>query len=165
MLELSQPPPHASLLQELLLALAGHTGDAFVDEAAGTTSAGCLPDPLRSTVHLADDIDWINSSEGCATLDLDEWLLVRRLTLNRITLRCGTQRHLITRAWRCREMLSDLAKLGFHFRALESFVDDTCSADAFLKRGLYRHALASGLTGSFGCLAPKYQGFCASNCV
>ena len=46
-----------------------------------------------------------------------------------------------------REMLSDLAKLGFHFRALEAFVESTCGADAFLQSGLYRHALASGLTG------------------
>jgi hypothetical protein len=50
--------------------------------------------------------------------------------------------------WRCREMLSDLAKLGYHFHALETFVDNTCSADAFLTCGLYRHALASGLTGN-----------------
>ncbi len=46
-----------------------------------------------------------------------------------------------------REMLTDLAKLGFHFRALEAFVESTCGADAFLQNGLYRHALASGLTG------------------
>ena len=66
MLELAQPPPHASLLQELLLALAGHTGDVFVDEATPPAAHGLLPDPHRNTVQLAKDIDWINSSEGCA---------------------------------------------------------------------------------------------------
>ena len=66
MLELAQPPPHASLLQELLLALAGHTGDVFVDDAAPLAAHGSLPDPHRNTVQLAKDINWINSSEGCA---------------------------------------------------------------------------------------------------
>ena len=66
MLELAQPPPHASLLQELLLALAGHTGDVFVDDAAPPATRGSLPDPYRNTVQLAKDINWINSSEGCA---------------------------------------------------------------------------------------------------
>ncbi len=66
MLELEQPPPHASLLQELLLALAGHTGDVFVDDAAPLAAHGSLPDPYRNTVQLAKDINWVNSSEGCA---------------------------------------------------------------------------------------------------
>ena len=74
MLEPPQPPPHASLLQELLLALAGHTGDVFVDDAAHTAAPdGVLPDPHRSTVHLAHDIDWINTSEGCGMLIRSRW--------------------------------------------------------------------------------------------
>jgi hypothetical protein len=82
MLELSQPPPHASLIQELLLALAGHTGDVFVDDAASATSANRLADPLRSTVHLAEDIDWINSSEGCAIPVQLHWALLASRNTN-----------------------------------------------------------------------------------
>lgn len=44
-------------------------------------------------------------------------------------------------------MLSDLARLGFHFQALEAFVESTYGVDAIFGMGLYRHALASGLTG------------------
>jgi hypothetical protein len=46
-----------------------------------------------------------------------------------------------------REVLSDLARLGFHFQALEAFVESTYGVDAIFGMGLYRHALASGLTG------------------
>ena len=43
--------------------------------------------------------------------------------------------------------MSDLARLGFHFQALEAFVESTYGVDAIFGMGLYRHALASGLTG------------------
>ena len=46
-----------------------------------------------------------------------------------------------------REILSDLARLGFHLKALEAFVESTYGMDAIFGMGLYRHALASGLTG------------------
>ena len=74
MLDLAQPPPHASLLQELLLALAGHTGDVFVDDAIPAAAAAeRLADPHRNTVHLANDINWINNSEGCGMFTCSSW--------------------------------------------------------------------------------------------
>ena len=61
------PPPHASLVQELLLALVGHTGDVFVDTPAANPGGGWqLQDPSQCTVRLASDIDWVNSSDRCA---------------------------------------------------------------------------------------------------
>lgn len=66
MLEAPSPPPHASLLQELLLALVGHTGDVFVDGAAKSGERRLLQDPSQCTVSLASDINWVNSSDRCA---------------------------------------------------------------------------------------------------
>ncbi|KAK9803977.1 hypothetical protein WJX72_009639 [[Myrmecia] bisecta] len=58
---------YANVLQELLLALLGHTGDVFLDQQnAGqqrTPYAYSQADPWKCTWKLADDVHWISSSD------------------------------------------------------------------------------------------------------
>jgi hypothetical protein len=66
MVQLRESPACTGLFQELLLALLGYTGDVFVDQAIQSTP---MADVLPScSIHLADEIDWISSSERCTPL-------------------------------------------------------------------------------------------------
>jgi hypothetical protein len=66
--------PHTSLLQELLLALLGYTGDVFQVKHSSATekSPSRVAEPWSCDTHIAADIDWINpadrfsNSEICA---------------------------------------------------------------------------------------------------
>ena len=55
-----------------------------------------------------------------------------------------------------REVLGDLGQIGFHFRALEIFVECSRGVGNICGAGLYRHALASGLTGESGALMHEH---------
>jgi hypothetical protein len=48
-----------NLLQELLMALLGYTGDVFVDATDGDAAQPALQHPAVCTVRLAPDLDWV----------------------------------------------------------------------------------------------------------
>lgn len=54
------------LLQELVLALAGHTGDVFVRKSSEADGAGLkIMDPWTRDVQIADDLSWVAPAERC----------------------------------------------------------------------------------------------------
>ena len=54
------------LLQELVLALAGHTGDVFVSKSLGVDDTGFkIMDPWTRDIQIADDLKWVAPAERC----------------------------------------------------------------------------------------------------
>jgi hypothetical protein len=111
---------YRNLLQELLAALLGFTGDVFVDAADATGSNGNgggpgepseqqLRHPSVCTVRLAGDLSWVAPGD--------------------------------------RQLLDRLASLGFHFKQLRRFVERERAA---APRSAYRQALCAGVSEFLG---------------
>ncbi|KAJ9508047.1 hypothetical protein QJQ45_021384, partial [Haematococcus lacustris] len=80
---------YSNLVQELLLALVGFTGDVFVDSASyrarlGETCQG-VPHPDGCHISVSPDLSWVEAGD--------------------------------------REVLGRLVQLGFHYKAVQAFVD------------------------------------------
>ena len=57
------------LLQELVLALAGHTGEVFVRKGSEADDTGLkIMDPCTRDVQIADDLSWVAPAERCFSL-------------------------------------------------------------------------------------------------
>ena len=56
---------HASILQELLLALLGYSGDVFVEKKEWKNDKGrtSVPEPWTTGLTVNTDMDWINAAE------------------------------------------------------------------------------------------------------
>ena len=63
-------PKYANVLQELLYALLGFTGDVFVDELEDTPAAHGFHSPERSSFHMSDAIRWIEPSDRALIDDI-----------------------------------------------------------------------------------------------
>jgi hypothetical protein len=109
---------YSNLLQELLVALLGYTGDVFVDAADGAAApvfCAAQPQPHPQphmqhpsvcTVRLSGDLPWVEARD--------------------------------------RQLLDRVVALGFHFKQLRLFVDAERAASP---RSAYREALCAGITG------------------
>lgn len=58
---LEEPPQTASIVEELLLALLGHTGDVFEDDQTEEIVA----EPTRCTFHVSTDLGVVSYSDRC----------------------------------------------------------------------------------------------------
>ncbi len=56
---------HASLLQELLLALLGYSGDVFVEKKGWRAGKGkrSVPEPWTVGLNVNSEMDWITSPD------------------------------------------------------------------------------------------------------
>jgi len=56
-------PRYANLMQELLFALVGVTGDVFADDWEHVKSKHGFHPPVRSTFRVTDDIRWVDAAD------------------------------------------------------------------------------------------------------
>ncbi len=62
------PSPHAVVIEELLLALIGYTGDVFVESGSSHQPLA----PWQSNIELAEDVDWLDPPDRCPAKLLQE---------------------------------------------------------------------------------------------
>ena len=62
------PSPHAIVMDELLLALIGYTGDVFVESGSAHQPLA----PWQSNIELAEDVDWLDPPDRCPAKLLKE---------------------------------------------------------------------------------------------
>ena len=124
-----EEPPRASILEELLLALLGHAGDVFLDQAADEPEK--VANPSLCTFRTAEDLDFVSPSNRQASYkEAKPDVLQPRDT--------SSQR---------REVMNGIVELGFHYRGLEAFVQREEFAWSRKGGSQYRCALANGIRG------------------
>jgi hypothetical protein len=67
-LSAAAPSPHAIVIEELLLALIGYTGDVFVESGSSHQPLA----PWQSNIELAEDVDWLDPPDRCPAKLLQE---------------------------------------------------------------------------------------------
>ena len=138
---------HASILQELLLALLGYDGDVFVERRGVRVEKGgkSVPEPWSIGLNVSTEMDWITAPDRYLAPCLPShsaWLQYSsawRYHRHRTILLCV-----------CREGLNSLVALGFHFKVLQEYVEqETSLLPGQPQSSLIRRAIATGLSGTF----------------